>query len=63
VNLEEERADACPADKMPAITQAFRHFGLRAVESREGVTGTCWQPVFPFPAYQTGRARFEHPAF
>ena len=38
------------------------HFGRRVEEGR-GI-GTDWSPTrFPSPAHQTGRARFEHPAF
>ena len=39
-------------------------FQTGLVESRKGArpgpTGSRW---FPFPAHQTGRAHFEHPAF
>ena len=40
---------------MPVVTRVESRKG-----ARPGPTGSRW---FPFPAHQTGRARFEHPAF
>src|SRR5262245_47080723 len=39
--------------------------GPSGVESRKGAVPASVQTAgpFPFPAHQTGRARFEHPAF
>src|ERR1039457_4016894 len=47
----------CPPARLPTIPRRTR----RVEEGRgAGPTGSRW---FPFPAHQTGRARFEHPAF
>jgi hypothetical protein len=49
-------AARCSVDSFPA------RFDLRRVEEERGAGPTGSRP-FPFPARQTGRAHFEHPAF
>src|SRR5229473_6086697 len=43
-------------------TSDLRLIGARRVEEERGAGPTGSRP-FPFPAHQTGRALFEHPAF
>ena len=47
----------------PPSTGDLRRWGARRVEEGRGTDTGLHADPFPFPAHQTGRALFEHPAF